>query len=182
MQPKSKGTVHFDSQPRGADIIVDGQILINPDTEESVKTPATVSLYEGRRDFILRLHGSNDATGYVDVYAGSRVDIFRNFSPGTPGGGEHPEPQIWLSNQNTGTLRVFSEPYGAKLCIDENPVKDAYGNSVTTPVTITDVPEGAHQITFRMSGHLNEIKTVDITTGAYSDVYATMRPDYSQYI
>ena len=51
MQPKSKGVVRFDSQPRGADIIVDGQILINPDTEESVKTPATVSLYEGQSRF-----------------------------------------------------------------------------------------------------------------------------------
>ncbi len=182
MQPKQQGLVHFDSQPRGADIIVDGQILINPDTEESVKTPATVSLYEGRRDFILRLHGSNDVTGYVDVYPGSRVDIFKNFEPGTPGGGEQPEPQIWLSNQNVGILRVFSEPYGAKLCIDGNPVKDPYGNSVTTPVTITDVPEGVHQVTFRMSGHLNEIKTVDITAGAYSDVYVTMRPDYSKYV
>ena len=182
MQPKQQGLVHFDSQPRGADIIVDGQILINPDTEESVKTPATVALYEGRRDFIMRLHGSNDVTGYVDVYPGSRVDIFRNFSPGTPGGGEQPEPQIWLSNQNAGILRVFSEPSGANICIDANPVKDAFGHHVTTPVTITDVPQGSHRVTFRLPGHLKEIKTVDITAGAYSDVYATMRPDYSQYI
>lgn len=181
MQPKQRGIVHFDSQPRGADIIVDGQILINPDTEESVKTPATVSLYEGRRDFILRLHGSNDVTGYVDIWPGSRVDIFKNFEPGTPGGGEVPEPQIWLSNQNAGMIRVFSEPYGAKICIDGNPVKDAYGNTVTTPVTIIDIPKGDHKITFRIPGYLKEIKTVHITPGEWSDVSAIMVPDYSEY-
>lgn len=181
MQPKSKGTVHFDSQPRGADIIVDGQILINPDTEESVKTPATVSLYEGRHDFIMRLHGSNDATGYVDVYPGSRVDIFRNFSPGTPGGGEVPEPQIWLSNKNVGIIRVYSEPFGADIYIDGNPVRGQSGNIAKTPSTIIDVPEGARQVSFKMTGHLEEMKIVDVYPGAWSDVTVTMRPDYSKY-
>ncbi len=181
MQPKQNGMVRFDSQPRGAEIIVDGQILINPDTEESVKTPATVSLYEGRHDFILRLHGSNDATGYVDVYAGSRVDIFRNFEPGTPGGGEQPEPQIWLSVPNAGIIRVYSEPYGADVYLNNNPVRDQSGNIAKTPVTITDVLEGAYQVTFKMPGHLDENKTVDVTAGAWSDVTATMRPDYSKY-
>lgn len=181
MQPKQKGIVHFDSQPRGADIIVDGQILINPDTEESVKTPATVSLYEGRRDFLMRLHGSNDVTGYVDVYAGARVDIFKNFEPGTPGGGEHPEPQIWLSNQNTGIIRIYSEPYGADIYIDGNAVRDQSGNVVRTPATVIDIPAGARRVTFRMSGMIDEIKTVDVDPGAYSDVTATMRPDLSRY-
>lgn len=181
MQPKQRGIVHFDSQPRGADIIIDGQIVINPDTEESVKTPSTLSLFEGRHDFILRLHGSQDATGYVDIYVGTKVNIFRNFSPGTPGGGEQPEPQIWLSNQKTGTIRVYSEPFGADIYIDNNPVKDQSGNIVKTPVTITDVPEGARQITFKMPGMMDEMKTVDIHSGALSSIIATMRPDFSKY-
>jgi hypothetical protein len=180
MQPKQKGLVHFDSQPRGAEIIVDGQILIDPDTEEAVRTPATVSLYEGRRDFILRLHGSQDATGYIDIFAGSRVDIFRNFEPGTPGGGEVPEPQIWLSNQNVGVIRAYSEPDGANIYIDGNPVLDQSGQIVMTPIIITDVPDGVRQITFRMPGHMDEMKLVDIYPGAYSDVTATMRPDRSK--
>lgn len=181
MQPKQKGIVHFDSQPRGADIIVDGQILTDPDTEESVKTPATVSLFEGRHDFILRLHGSQDAAGYVDTYAGSRVDIFRNFEPGTPGGGEQPEPQIWLSNKDVGIIKVYSEPYGADIYIDGNPVKYSSGNIVKTPATIIDIPAGARRVTFKMSGHLDEMKIVDVDAGAWSSVTVTMRPDYSKY-
>lgn len=181
MQPKQQGLVHFDSQPRGADIIVDGQILVDPDTEESVKTPATTSLYEGRHDFILRLHGFQDATGYVDTFAGSKVDIFRNMEPGkSEGGWGEPEPQIWL-NPSVGTIRIYSEPYGADVYIDGNPVLDQSGQTVRTPVTITDVPDGIRQVTFIMPGYFNEIKLVDVYPGAYSDVTATMRPNYPRH-
>ena len=180
MQPKQKGIVHFDSQPRGADIIVDGQILIDPDTEESIKTPATTSLYEGRHDFILRLHRSNDATGYVDVYPGTRVDIFRNFEPGTPGGEEKPEPQIWLGYE-TGMIRVYSFPDGASIYIDDNPVRDSSGQIVKAPVVITDVPAGARQVTFMMPGYMEETKIVDVEPNAWSDVYATMRLAFPKF-
>ncbi len=180
MQPKQKGIVHFDSQPRGADIIVDGQILINPDTEESIKTPATVSLYEGRRDFILRLHGSQDETGYIDIFPGTKVDIFRNFEPGIPGGGEKPEPQIWLSYE-TGTIRVYSFPDGANIYIDDNAVRDQSGQIAKAPVVITDVPAGARRVTFRMPGYMEESKIVDVEPGAWSDTYATMRLEFPKF-
>ncbi len=180
MQPKQKGIVHFDSDPRGAQIIVDGQILVNPDTEESIRTPATVSLYEGRRDFVLRLEGSQDATGYVDIYPGTTVNIFRNFEPGTPGGGERPEPQIWLSYE-TGAIMAYSFPDGASMYIDDNPVRDPSGQIAKAPVFITDVPAGARRITFRMPGMMEESKIVDVEPGAWSDVYATMRPEFSKF-
>ena len=182
MQPKQRGIVHFDTQPHGARIYVDGQLLIDPETEESLRTPEKVLLLEGRRYYTLVLKGHKDVSGYVDVYPGTTVNIFRNLEPGQPGEGwGEPEPQIWLSNQNVGMLRVFSEPYGAKICIDGNPVKDQLGNTVITPVTIIDVPEGVHQVTFRMPGHLKEIKTVRITPGEWSDISVTMVPDYSDY-
>ena len=114
MQPKKMGIVMFDSEPRGAEIIVDGQILIDPNTEEAIRTPASVELLEGRHDFLMRLRGSNDTTGYVDIYPGTTVDIFRNFEPGIPGGGEKPEPQLWLS-QDTGVIEVYSDPDGANI-------------------------------------------------------------------
>lgn len=179
MQPKQKGIVHFDSQPHGADIIVDGQILLNPDTEEAIKTPAKISLYEGRHDFLMRLHGSNDATGYVDIYPGTTVNIFRSFEPGTPGGGEMPEPQIWLSYE-TGAIKAYSFPDGAEMYIDDNPVRDPSGHIAKAPVVITDVPAGARRVSFRMSGMMEESKIVDVEPGAWSDVYATMRPEFSK--
>lgn len=181
MQPKQRGTVFFDTQPHGAKIYVDGQLLIDPNTEESLRTPERVLLFEGRRDFTFVLEGHKDASGYVDIYPGATVSIFRNMEPGKSeeGWGE-PEPQIWL-NQGTGTIRVYSEPFGADIYLDGNLVRDQSGDVVKTPITITDVPAGAHSVIFRMPGHLDEMKTIDVGPGAWSDVTATMRPDYSRY-
>jgi hypothetical protein len=176
VQPKQQGIVHFDSEPRGAQIIIDGQIIVNPDTEESIRTPATISIFEGRYDFILRLHGSNDETGYVDIYHGTTVNIHRNFEPGTHSDWDQPEPQIWLSDQNVGSIRIYSEPDGAVIYIDGNAVLDSSGQIVRTPVYITDIPDGVRQIIFTMPGYLDEMKMVDIYPNAESNVTVTMRP------
>ena len=186
MQPKQKGIVFFDTQPHGAKIYVDGQILLDPDTEESLRTPERVSLFEGRRNFTFVLEGHKDISGFVDIYPGVTVNIFRNMEPGKSeeGWGE-PEPQIWLSTQNitqnTGTIRIFSEPFGADVYLDGNVVRDQSGNIVKTPVTITDIPEGSQQVIFRMPGHLEETKIVNVYPGEWSDVTVTMIPDYSRY-
>lgn len=79
LEARQTGTVSFDTQPHGADIHVDGQIIINPNTEGSINTPATVRLIEGRRDFSLHLRGHKTIEGYVDVIGNKNVDINRNF-------------------------------------------------------------------------------------------------------
>lgn len=182
MQPRQRGEVFFDTQPHGAQIYVDGQLLIDPDTEESLRTPEKVLIFEGRHDFTFVLEGHKDASGYLDIYTGTTVSIFRNMEPGKSeeGWGE-PEQQIWLSEQNTGTIRVYSEPYGANIYIDGNSVRDQSGNIVKTPVTITDIPVGDHQITFIIPGYLDEMKIVRIHHGELSDITAIMRPDFSKY-
>lgn len=96
LQQKQYGKVHFTSSPNGAIIIVDGQYATDPDTEEYKRTPTTITLLEGRRDFILRLDGHDDTIGYVDILPNTTVNIHRNFKTGSPGGGEKPEPQINL--------------------------------------------------------------------------------------
>ena len=166
MQPKQKGIVFFDTQPHGAKIYVDGQILIDPDTEESLRTPERVSLFEGRRSFTFVLEGHKDVSGYVDVYPGTTVTISRNMEPGKSeeGWGE-PEPQIWLSYE-TGAIKAYSFPDGANIYIDDNPVRDSSGQIVKAPVVITDVPAGARRVTFRMPGMMEETKIVDIDPGA----------------
>lgn len=169
LQPKQQGTVFFDTQPHGAKIYVDGQLLIDPDTEESLKTPEKVLLYEGRRNFTFVLEGHEDISGYVDVYAGSTVNIFRNMEPGKSeeGWGE-PEPQIWLYEQ-PGILRVYSFPDRADIYVNGRYMGKA-------PIVVTDVPAGVAAVIFKMPGMMDEEKVVDIVGGAWSDVYATMRP------
>ena len=171
MQPKQFGIVHFDTQPHGARIYVDGQILVNPDTEESIKTPATVELIEGRRDFTFVLEGHEDVSGYVDIFPGLSVNIFRNMNPGKSqeGWGE-PQPQISLTNiVKTGLLRIYSFPDGADTYVNGKYV----GKS---PLLVTDVPAGVATVRWKMPGMMDEEKIVDIVEGAWSDIYSTMRP------
>ncbi len=79
LEARQTGTVSFSTSPNGAQIYIDGEIMINPNTEESIKTPATVTLIEGRRDFSLHLTGHKTVEGYVDVIGNKNVDINRNF-------------------------------------------------------------------------------------------------------
>ncbi len=170
LQPKQMGTVRFDSDPHRADIYVDGHILTDPNTEESIKTPASVLLYEGRRNYTISIEGYEDESGYVDVYPGATVNIYKRLKQGVSeeGWGE-PEPQIWLQSQQMGTLKIYSYPDGADVFID--------GRSVgKTPTTVSNVPAGARRVTFKMPGMMIEEKTVDIHPGAWSSIDATMRP------
>jgi len=172
LQPKEYGIVFFDTQPHGAKIYVDGQILVDPDTEESLKTPERVLLIEGRRNFTFVLEGHKDVSGYVDVLPGTTVNIFRNMEPGTSqeGWGE-PEPQIFLYQQlqQTGMIRIYSFPDGADVYVNGRYVGKA-------PIVVTDVPAGVAVVGFEMPGMMTESKLVDIHPGAWSDIYATMRP------
>lgn len=169
LQPKEYGIVYFDTQPHGAKIYIDGQLLVDPDTEESLKTPERVLLIEGRRNFTFVLEGHKDLSGYVDVLPGVTVNIFRNMEPGKSeeGWGE-PEPQIWLSQQ-TGMIRVYSFPDGADVFVNGRHVGKA-------PIVVTDVPAGVAIVGFEMPGMMLESKLVDVHPGAWSDAYATMRP------
>lgn len=188
MQPKQRGLAHFDSSPRGAQIYIDGQILTNPETEESIKTPATVALTEGRRNFIMRLEGHEDVTGYIDVFPGVRVDIHRNFKTGAPGGGEKPEPQIWLGDKSkegisippgvkilgVGTVNITSAPPGAQIFIDGKPLLDEKGEIRKTPIILTDVPEGYHKFVYILSGYNKGTIIIDVIAGEIADAGVTL--------
>lgn len=190
MQPRQRGLVHFGSSPSGASIYVDGQILVDPDTEESIKTPATVSLIEGRRNFTMTLEGHEDVSGYVDVFPGVRVDVHRNFKPGkSEGGWGEPEPQIWLQEKGDnakmppgvralgiGTVNVTTTPPGAQIFIDGNPLLDEKGIIRKSPIILTNVPEGYHKFTYILEGYSKANVVADVVAGQVTDAVATLSP------
>ncbi len=178
LQPRQRGSVHFDTSPHGADIYVDGQILTDPDTEESIKTPATVLLMEGRRDFVLKLTGHQDSHGYVDVFAGSRVDIFRNLEP-IPGSNimyssEYPYPYY----PGYGDLFIDSNPKGASIYIDTVPLTDNNGNPILTPVRATGVMEGMHEVKLALDGYYEKQLIVNVISNRFNQAYAKLQPIY----
>ncbi len=106
--PRQTGTIHFDSNPRGALIYVDGQLAENPDTGEPIKTPATIAIIEGRRSFTFSLPGYDDEIGYINVMPNTTGNIYRNLKPGiSEEGWGKPEPQIYLSLTDEEIRQMF---------------------------------------------------------------------------
>lgn len=77
---------------------------------------------------------------------------------------------------NTGTIRMYSVPEGAEIYIDGNPLRDASGNIVKTPLILTDVNAWPHWVIFKIHGYFDEIKLAGVIEGRTSDVYAIMHP------
>jgi len=159
LQPKQMGTVRFDSDPHGADIYVDGQILTDPVTEESLKTPAHVLLYEGRRDYTISLQGYEDESGYVDVYAGSTVNVYKKLKQGaSEGGWGQPQPQIWLSQQ-IGNITITTNPNDVKIYIDGTLMRE------TTPVKLS-LDVGPRYIVLEKEGYYRDFNRIFINPGS----------------
>ena len=77
---------------------------------------------------------------------------------------------------STGNANINSNPQGAKLCIDGQPVLDSTGTTVFTPVLITDIPAGPHRFAFHLPGYYRECITVDIIENQTIDILVTQIP------
>lgn len=178
LQPRQRGSVHFDTSPHGAIIMVDGQYIVDPDTEEYIRTPATVLLFEGRRDFVLKLENHHDVSGYVDVYAGSRVDIFKNMEP-IPGSNIRsayllPYPYY----PGYGDILIDSNPQGGYIYIDGYPLMNESGNAVLTPIKATGLMEGMHEIRIAKDGYYEKQVIVNVISNQDNRAFANLRPIY----
>lgn len=175
LQPRQRGIVHFDTSPHGAIIMVDGQYIVDPDTEEYIRTPANILLFEGRRDFVLKLEGHHDISGYVDIFAGSRVDIFRNLEP-IPGSNIRSMPYPYYPGYSE--ILIDSQPQGAYIYIDGYPMTDSMGNAILTPVRITGVMEGLHEVRIAKDGYYEKQLIINVISGQTSNAYAKLQPIY----
>lgn len=76
----------------------------------------------------------------------------------------------------TGNANIDSDPQGAKLCIDGQPVLDQTGTTVLTPVLITNIPVGQHRFAFHLPGYYRECITIDIIENQTIDIFVTQIP------
>lgn len=175
---RQKGIVYFDAQPHGAIIMVDGQYILGPDTEEYIRTPATVLLFEGRRNFVLKLENHHDTVGYADVHTGSRVDIFRNMEPihGSNVISSYLLPYPYYPGY--GDLLIDSNPQAGYVYIDGYPLIDDVGNAVLTPVKATGLMEGMHEIRIAKDGYYEKQLIVNIISSQDNRAFANLQPIY----
>jgi hypothetical protein len=178
LQPIQKGVVHFDTPHNGATIMVDGQYIIDHDTDEYIRTPATVLLFEGRRNFVLKLDGHQDAAGYVDVYAGSIVNIFKNMELMPESNMEWTYLLPYPYYPDYCDLLIDSDPQGGYVYIDGYPLLNESGNAVLTPVKATGLMEGFHEVRIAKDGYYEKQIIVDIIYKQENRAFANLQPIY----
>jgi len=75
----------------------------------------------------------------------------------------------------TGTILAYSIPDGADVYVDGISLPTRFG-SARTPALIPEISAGTHDVTFRLSGYIDETKTVSVEQGGYATIYAILRP------
>jgi len=75
----------------------------------------------------------------------------------------------------TGTILAYSIPDGANVLVDGISYPSAFGVS-RTPTMIPEIPAGNHTVTFRLTGYIEETRTVNVMPGGYVTVDAVLRP------
>lgn len=75
----------------------------------------------------------------------------------------------------TGTILAYSIPEGADVLVDGISYPSVFGVS-RTPTMVPQIPAGNHTVTFRLSGYIEEIRTVNVSPGGYAAVTAVLRP------
>jgi hypothetical protein len=136
--PVTTGTLIINSNPAGAQILIDG--------EARGATPATMTLSAGAHEIELRGAGGASRSIALAVPAGTQVSQYIELARGRP---------------TTGRLSVRTNPTGARVTVDGV----ARG---TAPVTLDDVAPGEHTVVVssRDGDSVKQTVTVEADTTA----------------
>ena len=130
-----QGSILADSNPDGANILIDG---INQGF-----TTKTVPVSTGTHNVVISKTGYLDYSTTVNVASGERVRVNTNLAT---------DPNYWDSTQY-GSVTVISSPPMSNLFID-----DVYKG--VTPITIRNVSSGTHGIRVSKAGYNDYINTI----------------------
>jgi hypothetical protein len=75
----------------------------------------------------------------------------------------------------TGTLIVYSMPFGCSVYVD-----DVYRG--LSPAIIRNIAPGQHLIRITFPGYQDEVRTVQVTAGKWTTVTAVLIPDISPLV
>ena len=110
--------------------------------------------------------------GHTISVAKPGYQTWSQYFPGNPPAGQTISVYATLTpNVQTGTIYVSSNPSGATATLD-----DGYDQGVT-PMTFYSVPTGSHNIRVTSPGYQQYSTNVVVSSGATSNVYATLTPN-----
>ncbi len=139
-----QGSLRVETEAAGADVILDGTYR--------GKTPLLLSLAAGDHSLVVQ-QGTASRTLPVSIVARETVVHHISMPAAQPG------------TQATGGVEITSEPVGQSVIVDGQP-------SGVTPLTITGLSPGAHEIMLRRDGRFIR-RTVQIDAGVTASLMVT---------
>jgi len=134
--PADTGTLTVDSNPGGAQLLVDGKL--------AGVTPTTLTLPQGDHTLTLRASGAEPRTMSVSVAAGSQVSQYIELT----------KTEV-RTEATSGRLQVRTDPAGALVSVDSIP-------RGASPVTIGSLAPGDHTVVVSANGNsVQQSVTVD---------------------
>ena len=76
----------------------------------------------------------------------------------------------------TGDLFINSTPEGAYIYIDGNSVIDTQGHAILTPVRITGVRVGLHEVQISLDRYYSKKIFINVIAGKVNDVSVVLQP------
>ena len=157
------GILELRTQPAGAMALLDGRLL--------GVTPVRVEVPAGLHMILLRKEGTSDQNFPVKVVPGQLVRETRTLilsSPGTDAAVQVPAPD------EPASLIVFSDPRGATVYVDDEPIGDT--DPATGRLVKTGLAPGSHRLRLAKEGFEEAVREVPVAASGATEVRVALSP------
>lgn len=155
--------------PDRADIYLDGQPVLDW-TGNIATTPITI-LYvaTGTRRITFKKQGYFDEDIYVFVQNGLYSDAYTMLRS---------KMETMSTLSELGDLFIDSNPQGAYVYIDGNVLIDINGRTILTPVRVTAVREGLHDVQVSLDGYYSKKVLINVIPDHVNNMSVTLQQIY----
>lgn len=163
------GYLVANTRPDGAEVYLDGKPVLDT-IGRIVTTPVTIlNITTGKHKVTFRKDGYFDENVYVYIENGLYSDAYAIL-----------RPMVIASALSSalGDLFIDSNPQGAYIYVDGNALIDLNGRAILTPVRITAVREGLHEVQVSLDGYYSKKVFIDIIPDRVNNVSVTLQPIY----
>jgi hypothetical protein len=146
------GWIYLTSSPAGATVYLDGTVAGQTASNGVLRID---NVRSGNHNIRVELAGYQPYSTTVNVQVSTVTEVTANLLP---------------VQGSTGILSVSSTPAGASVFID-NALRGL------TPITLTDVSAGSHQVLIRLEGYQDYSVTPQVNAGATNTITSTLNPN-----
>ena len=83
-----------------------------------------------------------------------------------------------MQHPGTGDILINSSPQGAYVYIDGNSIIDTQGHAILTPVRITGVGQGLHEVQISLDRYYSKKIFINVISDKVNNISVTLQPIY----